>query len=80
MGRWNGIKQDLHSAREVLRGNMLWNPLTQEYVHIQRTSSGDSPDLGSIAGRLAYAQELFRNGLIDADDYEEAKRIILSGI
>jgi len=74
------LAEDLRDVREVLRGNKLYNPLTQSYVSIATSPGDETLDTSTVEGRLQYAKRLHESGLIDDTVYREAQQAIVAGI
>lgn len=74
------LARDLRSVREVLRGNMLYNPLTGDYVRITTSPGDDSLETSSVEGRLRYAKRLHELGLIDDIVYRDVQQEIVAGL
>jgi len=84
---WERLKGEWNGSKEVLKGNAIWNPLTQQYVDIQPDTVPvpAPPDLSqpkpnSTEARLAHIQMLVANGIITEQEGAEARRHVLQGV
>jgi hypothetical protein len=84
---WDRLKAEWNGSKEVLKGDAIWNPLTQEYVKIQPGTDRlpPPPDLSepkpnSTEARLAHIQILVANGIITEQEGAEARKRVLEGM
>jgi hypothetical protein len=79
---------DLSGAFRSLKGESIWNPKTNTYVPIQpgtvapheATVLSGGPTSNTTEARLTYINVLVKNGIITAQEGNEARDRVLKGL